>query len=737
MSRSVITGGAGFIGSHLAEALLEAGEKVVSIDAFTPYYAPALKRANIANASHHGNFELLPADLNELELDEILRPGDTVYHLAAQPGVRRSWGDEFTDYARHNIEATQRLLEAARRRRVHRLIYASSSSVYGNAPLPMEEDGPLHPVSPYGVSKRTAEELCLVYWRSFEVPVVPLRFFTVYGPRQRPDMAFNLFIRAVVEGRPLSIYGDGTQLRDFTYVGDVVSVLMAAAERAEPGVPINVGGGSAVSVLDAIRIIERLTGRRAICEHRPAPPGDARDTLASTDRLHRLGAAVRTPVDQGLERQVAWQLDSMSRARRPPTLLPGRVSSRKPEDTRPRRLLLYSHDGYGLGHLRRNTAIAHALVCNAPDSEVVMLSASPVAADWPLPAGVRVVRLPSAVKTGPNTYAPVEPRSMSGVRAERAGIIHSTLLKLRPEVLLVDHSPLGIRGELALALEAARQELPETRLILGLRDILDEPASVRRDWQERDIYRVIDEAYDQILVYGCRHLYDVTRQYQFPASIAARTVFTGYVSKDRGLEPAADGAGAWPDRRGPDHRRILVMGGGGGDAEWLFRGFLKALARLRAAGLPASVLMVMGPLMADSSRASIERRAAQVGGVRVVSSSKSVLSLIASADLVVSMGGYNTVVEVLAARKPLVICPRVAPRREQLIRARMMSRLGLARVVRLETESSKALAQAVLEYLQTGPSDDLPWPSLDLGGAARVAAGLLDGGLVEEAPGPV
>src|SRR3982074_3226138 len=241
LARAVITGVAGFIGSHLADALLLQRRQVLGIDAFTPYYSPATKRANITGAIRHRNFELVPGDLNELDLEEVFRPGDVVFHLAGQPGIRGSWGPGFAEYSRHNIEATQRLLEAAVRRSVGTVVFASSSSVYGNAPLPMEEDGPLLPVSPYGVTKRTAEELCLIYWRQFGLRVVPLRFFSVYGPRQRPDMAFNIFIKAALAGSPVTVYGEGTQRRAFTYVADVVRVMVAAADTAETGKPWNVG----------------------------------------------------------------------------------------------------------------------------------------------------------------------------------------------------------------------------------------------------------------------------------------------------------------------------------------------------------------------------------------------------------------------------------------------------------------------------------------------------------------
>jgi predicted glycosyltransferase/nucleoside-diphosphate-sugar epimerase len=724
--RAVITGAAGFIGSHLADSLLAHGRRVVGIDAFTPYYEPAIKRANIAGASRSHDFELLAGDLNELDLEEILQPGDVVFHLAAQPGVRRSWGVDFPDYVRHNIDATQRLLEAARRRGVARVVYASSSSVYGDAPLPMAEDGPLRPISPYGLTKRTAEELCLIYWRTFQLPVVPLRFFTVYGPRQRPDMAFNLFIKAIAEGTPLPVYGDGSQRRDFTFVQDVVAVLMVAAERAEPGVPINVGGGSAVSVRQAISIVEELLERKARLEFHPRATGDAKDTQAQADRVRALGVVPKVSIEEGLELQVAWQVPAMRRVARPASIAP---SLRR--GSRAQRVLMYSHDGYGLGHFRRNTALAHAMVARNPSVEVVLLSGSPVADDWPLPPRVTLVHLPAAIKTAAETYVPVEARSMSGLRAERAGIISSTLLRMRPDIFLVDHSPLGIKGELALALRMAREELPHTRVVLGLRDIIDDPAVVRATWTEQGVYGVLEESYDQILVYGMRALHDITSLYRFPESTASRTVFTGYVSKDRGVEAAVDGSASWPQpKRGRD-RRILVMGGGGADADWLFRGFLKAWKRLED-DLPGEALMVLGPLMEPAVRASIERRAKAASHLTIIDASQKMLSLVDAADLVVSMGGYNSIVEVLAARKPLIVCPRVAPRKEQLIRARLMAGLGLATVVRLEEESSKALAAAIKTGLVSRRQPARDWAAIDLQGAERVAEGLVERGVVTE-----
>jgi len=724
--RAVVTGAAGFIGSHLVEALLERGHDVVGIDAFTPSYPAGFKRSNIAAASAHSSFDLLPADLNELNLEEVLRSGDVVFHLGGQPGVRASWGKDFVDYTRANVDATQRVLEAARARQVARIVFASSSSVYGDAPLPMREDGPLHPVSPYGVTKLTAELLGLVYWKAFGLPVVPLRFFSVYGPRQRPDMAFHRFIDAIAHGKPIVVFGDGSQRRDFTYVGDVVTTILAAAAQGEPGIPVNVGGGSTVTVAESIAIIERLVGRTALIERRPAPPGDARDTQAATDRLQTLGTIPRVCIEDGLALQVAWQLRTIPR-QVPSGIVAGAAASQPAGRGAAPRILLYSHDTYGLGHLRRNTTIAHGLLQRAGQLDVTLLTGSPVADQWPFPDGVSVVRLPPVIKVGPEEYQPVHARSMSAVRAERAGIIASTLLRLRPDVFLVDHAPLGMKGELRLALEMARQELPDTRVVLGLRDILDAPDVVRATWSTQGVYQMMETAYDQIIIYGSRELFDAASEYGIPNSIARRVQFSGYIAKDRGLEPSVNGQEIWTQVRRSGDRRILVMGGGGGDAAPMLLATIQAWESLRYL-LYGDAVIVVGPLMAPADRIEVERRASQVAGVQVIHSSTTMLSLVAAADLVVSMGGYNSVVEAVAARKPLVICPRTAPRREQLMRAEIMARLGLAQVARLDGQGDAAIrvADAMVAALKAGPPPARAWRGIDLRGTERVADLLLE-----------
>lgn len=712
--RAVVTGAAGFIGSQLTEALLAAGHPVIGIDAFTRYYQPSMKRANIAIVCQHPRFQLLTGDLNELDLTEVLRPGDVVFHLAAQPGVRSSWGPGFTEYTRHNVDATQRLLEAAVRQKVARLVYASSSSVYGDAPRPMREEGPLRPVSPYGVTKLTAEQLCMAYWRSFGLPAVALRLFTVYGPRQRPEMAFHRLIEAVLDGEPVTVFGDGRQERDFTFISDVVSILLATAERAEPGSVVNVGGGSSVSLLETIAIVERLLGRQASLEYVAAPPGDARSTEASTERLRSLGAAVDVGIEEGLKQQVAWHVSLREAGGRP------RRPGRGGRSSSPRTVLLYSHDTYGLGHLRRNSAIAQALVNADPSVRVCLITGSPLADQVPMPA-VELLRIPSAVKVGAESYRAADSRSSAGLFAERAGTIASALLRIRPDVFLVDHSPLGMMGELRLALELGHDGLSRTRFVLGLRDVLDSPAVVRRTWLEQGVYRALHLFYDQILVYGCRDLFDVTERYSLTPSLKRRTVFTGYVAKPEGLEGRSQGQPCWPPAR--DGRiRILVMAGGGGDGDRLFESFIESWPQLAHR---AHAIIVVGPFLEEGLHRSLAERAARLPGLRLVRFTTNMLSLIEGSDLVVTMGGYNSVVETLAARRPMVIAPRVEPRREQVIRAETLEALGLARVVRLDLGGSGSLGTGIERQLAAGPPPERAWRAVDLGGAERVAEHLL------------
>ncbi len=304
MSRFLVTGAAGFIGSHLCEALLAGGETVLGVDSFTDYYDPARKRANLTDALAAG-LEFRRLDLARDALDDALKQIDVVCHLAAQPGVRPSWSEDFDLYAKRNIVATQRLLEATLRAGGPRFVLASSSSVYGNVgEQPARESDRLMPVSPYGLTKAACEELVGIYRRVHGISAVSLRYFTAYGPRQRPEMAFASFIRAVLSGKPLHVLGDGRQIRDFTYVTDVVSATIAAAERLT-GPVYNVSGGTSSTLLEAIAHIERLTGRRALIRLSPRARGDVYRTMADLTAARRdLAYSPEVTLSQGLALQV-------------------------------------------------------------------------------------------------------------------------------------------------------------------------------------------------------------------------------------------------------------------------------------------------------------------------------------------------------------------------------------------------------------------------------------------------
>ena len=306
--KALVTGVAGFIGSTLTEHLLHEGWDVVGLDCFTDYYPRAIKERNLTTALAHKRFRLHEVDLQSADLDALLADRSHVFHLAAQAGVRKSWGQDFAVYTRNNIDATQRLLEATVRRPIERLVYASSSSVYGDdVQLPMRETDLPQPVSPYGVSKLAAEQLCQLYHVNYGVPAVSLRYFTVYGPRQRPDMGFHRFLRAAIKGDPLTLYGDGEQTRDFTYVSDIVAATTAAASRGVPGRVYNIGGGSRVSLIQVLAILAKVIGHEPRVVRDGTQKGDMRHTFADTSRARAdLGFAPRVGLDEGLEAEYAW-----------------------------------------------------------------------------------------------------------------------------------------------------------------------------------------------------------------------------------------------------------------------------------------------------------------------------------------------------------------------------------------------------------------------------------------------
>jgi nucleoside-diphosphate-sugar epimerase len=306
--KSVITGVAGFIGSHLAEKLLTLGHEVVGVDKFLDNYARDFKESNLSPILNHPSFKFISDDLVNLELGPLLDQTDYVFHLAAQPGVRSSWGQEFSRYTHNNILATQFLLEACKQAHVRKFVYASSSSVYGDTDdLPMRESGGTRPVSPYGVSKLAAEHLCYLYWKGFGIPTVSLRFFTVYGPRQRPDMFFHVLMRRLFLDEEIPLYDDGEQSRDFTFCADIVDGLAAAAFYPGSGEVFNLGGGSETTVLNTIRLVEKISGRKAKLKRFDRQKGDVRHTRASLDQAkQKLGYKPLVPLEKGLARQWEW-----------------------------------------------------------------------------------------------------------------------------------------------------------------------------------------------------------------------------------------------------------------------------------------------------------------------------------------------------------------------------------------------------------------------------------------------
>jgi nucleoside-diphosphate-sugar epimerase len=305
--RALVTGAAGFIGSTLTERLLADGVAVTGVDCFTDYYDPALKRRNLEAAQRHAGFRLLELDLGEADL-AALPEVDVVFHQAAQAGVRASWGRDFATYVHHNILATQRLLERYRDAKLQRFVYASSSSVYGDAErYPTDEALLPRPFSPYGVSKLAGEHLLLLYGRNFGLNVAALRYFTVYGPRQRPDMAFHKFCKAMLRGDEIPVYGDGRQSRDFTYIDDAIEANVRAWQRSAPQGVYNVGGGSQVDVLEAIALLERALGVKARLRFEPRPPGDPLRTRADATRLEAdLGYKTRVGIEEGLVAEANW-----------------------------------------------------------------------------------------------------------------------------------------------------------------------------------------------------------------------------------------------------------------------------------------------------------------------------------------------------------------------------------------------------------------------------------------------
>jgi nucleoside-diphosphate-sugar epimerase len=302
--KALVTGCAGFIGSSLVDRLLADNHTVIGIDCFTDYYPRSLKERNISVARKNPKFTFIEEDIFMLSSFPDV---DVVFHQAAQAGVRASWGKSFTIYTHNNIDVTQKLLEWYKDHPVKKFVYASSSSVYGDTSLPMTETATPQPVSPYGVSKLAAEHLCYLYWKNYGVPTISLRYFTVYGPRQRPDMAINKFMHAITSGKSIVRYGDGSQTRDFTYVDDIVSANLLAAGSTFKGEVFNIGGGNRITLANLIALIESVTGKKAKIHMDSLQKGDVTDTWASTEKAKsKLHWKPRIDIQQGLKNYWEW-----------------------------------------------------------------------------------------------------------------------------------------------------------------------------------------------------------------------------------------------------------------------------------------------------------------------------------------------------------------------------------------------------------------------------------------------
>ena len=309
--KCVVTGAAGFIGSHVAERLVSEGHDVTGVDAFTDYYDVSVKQRNLAKLRDEPRFTFVESDVMSDQGLRSLEGAEVVFHLAGQPGVRPSWESQFRTYVERNVLVTQAILEAARMSGVGRIVYASSSSVYGNQPAyPCTESVKVQPFSPYGVTKLAGEHLCQLYSENYGLATVALRYFTVYGPRQRPDMAFSKFIRAALAGQPVTVTGDGLQVRDFTYVGDVVAATVAAGSAAvDSGTVLNISGGDSVTVLEVLDMLADAAEVDLRITQTPAVPGDVLRTGGSNDAARAvLGWTPRVGVKEGLRHQVEWEM---------------------------------------------------------------------------------------------------------------------------------------------------------------------------------------------------------------------------------------------------------------------------------------------------------------------------------------------------------------------------------------------------------------------------------------------
>ncbi len=386
------------------------------------------------------------------------------------------------------------------------------------------------------------------------------------------------------------------------------------------------------------------------------------------------------------------------------------------------KVLLYSHDTYGLGHLRRNLAIAEQLLEHASPFSVLLLTGSPVITTWPLPVGLKVQSLPPVIKVAAEKYASRDNDEIFPmVKGYREALIMKSVIHYRPDVILIDHAPAGMNGELLAALSLVRREMPDTRVVLGLRDIIDEPKVVRALWEEQEIYALLDRAYHNVLVYGSRNLFDVVREYHLPERIAAKISYCGYITRDsRSAETKPRAADAHPPTLPAKQPIILVTAGGGGDGHFMMDAYVRALDQMPN-GFAQSIV-VTGPLMPTHERETLERAVVHRSDVRIIPCATDMIDLMQRADLIIAMGGYNTSAEILATGKPAIVVPRAAPRAEQRMRAELLAKLGLLWAVQPDQDLAAQLSALIPSILSGTRPRRQTGAAVDLGGAHRVCA---------------